>query len=348
MTGKVILPKFDNYILLNKFGLRLLGLWPIPEDSAKWKFTLKKLHVSLVYVLLLSLLVPQLLDLYILWGDVDANVENLCTSLTTFTVLAKLTNIVASRGVFQKSLATMKENWDTIMRHDNCPEEREILLKMSKVGFVFTRNYCIIMYITAGMYFLRPLVVGSGTKSPHVKEYPFCAWYYYDQFSNLTYGIFYFSQVIIGFFCGTGNFTLDSLCLVMVYHACAQLRILQKQISQLTNDGSDDILIVERVRQLVKLHKKNIENARNLEAVFSGASAQQLLVSCVIICVIGLKLIVSLNDAFQLIMYVAYMQLVIFQIYLYCSPGDELINQVRIKKNSSPPQCEQHLHTVHR
>lgn len=95
------LPFLKDYIILNKFGLSVLGIWPLREDAPKWRVSLQHVHVGIIYLLLFGLLVPQIFDLYVFRGNIQANAENLCTSLTTFTVLAKLTNLVTMRNALK-------------------------------------------------------------------------------------------------------------------------------------------------------------------------------------------------------------------------------------------------------
>ena len=45
--------------------------------------------------------------------------------------------------------------------------------------------------------FVIPIIYGPNSDPSRNKRYPFCAWYYYDQQSDVAYVLFYLSQVHI-------------------------------------------------------------------------------------------------------------------------------------------------------
>ncbi|XP_008206776.1 odorant receptor 78 isoform X1 [Nasonia vitripennis] len=341
---------FDEYTFLNRWGLTFLGIWKSDAEArgGPLRRFLHRLHVTILFTLLMLLLLPQWMDMYVLWGNIDANAETFVLNVFTITALLKLWCFLSARQIFEvpenaraatearvyflkfeikQVIDTMKENWRRTMSGDEPGRKthREILLDMAGKARDYTKRYGLLMYSTATMYFVSPFV-GMQRDNVRIRKYPFFGWYYFDRFSNLYYGICYASQVIIGIVVGTSNYAMDSIFLVAIYHTCARLQMLQHDLKKIGEDRENRS--PEEIVQLIRLHQREIRDAKRLTKIFNGSSLQQLLVSCVIICIIGFKLIIALNDGgFEFLVYVAFMFVALLQIFLYCRPGDELIVQ---------------------
>ncbi|KAJ8686507.1 hypothetical protein QAD02_022301, partial [Eretmocerus hayati] len=222
--------------------------------------------------------------------------------------------------------ATMQKNW-LITTNELGPDGdtyRDILLDMASKAHNYTRRYGILMYSTASMYFMSPFA-GMQNDNVRARKYPFFGWYYFDKDSDLIYALCYISQLMIGVVVGTCNYAMDSIFLVAVYHCCAQLRMIQYDVQKLGQTGHCSH---EEIAHLVRKHQMEIRTSRKLEIIFNGCSVQQLMVSCVIICIIGFKLIIALSEGgSEFLVYIAFMFVALLQIFLYCKPGDELISQ---------------------
>ncbi|XP_011505125.1 PREDICTED: odorant receptor 13a-like isoform X2 [Ceratosolen solmsi marchali] len=256
---------FDDYIFLNRWALTFLGMWTIDNrfDHGVAKI-LHRLHITFLFVLMLLLIIPQWLDLYIFWGNINANAETVVLNVFTITAILKLLCCILTANVFNPG-------------------------------------------------------------DLRIRKYPFFGWYHFDRFSNLNYGICYVSQVMSGTVVGTTNFAMDSIFLVSLYHHSAQLQILQHDLAELVSAGCNSANVINN---LIKKHQKYIRISQMLQVIFNGSSLQQLLISCVIICVIGLKLIIALEDGgYESLIYIMFMGLALLQILLYCQSGDVLISE---------------------
>ncbi|XP_011505117.1 PREDICTED: odorant receptor 13a-like isoform X1 [Ceratosolen solmsi marchali] len=318
---------FDDYIFLNRWALTFLGMWTIDNrfDHGVAKI-LHRLHITFLFVLMLLLIIPQWLDLYIFWGNINANAETVVLNVFTITAILKLLCCILTANVFNDVLMSLKSDWNETMDTSNPAKEkhREILLKMASSAFNYTKQYAFIMYVTALLYFISPFV-GMQPGDLRIRKYPFFGWYHFDRFSNLNYGICYVSQVMSGTVVGTTNFAMDSIFLVSLYHHSAQLQILQHDLAELVSAGCNSANVINN---LIKKHQKYIRISQMLQVIFNGSSLQQLLISCVIICVIGLKLIIALEDGgYESLIYIMFMGLALLQILLYCQSGDVLISE---------------------
>ncbi|XP_058790789.1 odorant receptor 13a-like [Phymastichus coffea] len=143
------------------------------------------------------------------------------------------------------------------------------------------------------------------------------------------------SQIITGSIIGLTNHVIDTTFLICTYHFCAQLEILHNEL--MAFDYNDHSVGRSYLVSLIQRHQAEIRSAEPLQSMFSQISLQQILFSCIMICVTGFKLIVSLNnqDA-EVAMYLVCLVLTLLQTLCYCEPGNQLIVQsawVKMDKN---------------
>lgn len=92
----------DEYIHINKLYLKLIGLWPAEKNDAAWTIYINKIRVFVLISLLWTLLVlPMLLDIYIVWGNSFAIFQNACMSIHTLSVCLKFTHVAVNQTVFK-------------------------------------------------------------------------------------------------------------------------------------------------------------------------------------------------------------------------------------------------------
>ena len=93
--------KFDECIYLNKLGLLWIGLWPYRNDTMLLYTFLRKIHLFLIYILMLFVIIPQWFDIYTLWGDIDANTETFLSNVFIIAVMIKIFNFLKSMNIFK-------------------------------------------------------------------------------------------------------------------------------------------------------------------------------------------------------------------------------------------------------
>ncbi|XP_014219934.1 odorant receptor Or2-like [Copidosoma floridanum] len=312
--------EYEERIFLNRLGLHVVGIWPRGKDSSA---LLRRVHLVFIYFLMFFVMVPQWLDMYCLWGDISAYTETLMSNVYIIATVFKLSNFLISAQVFEVVLKVMRTNWINTMK-TRVVEDKKIMYDASARARNYSTKYGYMTFFTAIMYMVVPIF--NAGKSTRDREYPFFGRYYVDRHSDLIYGLCYLGQIVTGLIVSVANYATDSIFLVCVYHFCGQLRILKNDLEGLGR-GGDSLSAKDKLTALIRRHQMEIRNARALQAIFSGSSLQQLLVSCLLLCANGFKLIVSLSnrDIEQLMAYVACMPMILYQILFYCQPGNELV-----------------------
>ena len=108
-------PTFDDYTFLNRWGLSFLGIWREEKNVGYIERWLYKIHVATLFVLMTLLLIPEWLDMYVLWGNIDATAETFVLNVFTICAMLKLWCFHRVRhtfdvSIFRVSLTYLLEN----------------------------------------------------------------------------------------------------------------------------------------------------------------------------------------------------------------------------------------------
>lgn len=104
----------------------------------------------------------------------------------------------------QELLQTMKNNFDNSLEN---LEEKEILLKHARFGRLVTKIFLFSIYYIEIIMVIIPMVLGRHSDPARLNRYPLCAWYYWDQDSNIFYVFAYILQVCtLKCFCNIADF----------------------------------------------------------------------------------------------------------------------------------------------
>lgn len=94
--------KFEDYIYVNMLYLKLIGLWPTQESDTVWTIYMHKFRLFLyAFFLWILLLVPLLIDIYFVWGNTFAILQNLCMTIHAFAACYKYTHVAANQTNFK-------------------------------------------------------------------------------------------------------------------------------------------------------------------------------------------------------------------------------------------------------
>jgi hypothetical protein len=97
-------PTFDDYTFLNRWALSAVGMWKIRKETEQPVSRLQSnVHLTVVFILIMLLLVPQWLELYVFWGDMDTNIETLISNVFSTNAILKLVSYVLTDDTFDVS-----------------------------------------------------------------------------------------------------------------------------------------------------------------------------------------------------------------------------------------------------
>ncbi|GAB1862430.1 Odorant receptor [Camponotus japonicus] len=151
------------------------------------------------------------------------------------------------------------------------------------------------------------------------------------------YEIIYLSQMVATSLCGLVILGTDTLIATAIFHTCGHFKILHKKIENINTeiDLIQHVYIEENIIRKIKLQIIDIIKHHHLvlwfcdymEKIFSPMLFLQTLASSLIICLVGFQ-IATANTTIIIsksIKYVSYLIMALFQLLLFCIPGDALI-----------------------
>ncbi|XP_043470369.1 uncharacterized protein LOC122503759 [Leptopilina heterotoma] len=257
--------------------------------------------------------------------------------LTLLILRAQKRLVLSAGGIYEMNLQnftaellrTMKTNFDSCLSKSTSKEQRIILLDHANFARTVTKYFLFSVYFVESLFFLVPFIYGIDTDPVRHKRYPYCSWYYYDQYSNVIYAFCYGIQVLFGMCLGLSFLAgMDSFIFVAIWHSCAQLSILQIKILKL---GEASLVSPKLIESIVYSHNSQIRLVHIFNKLFSKLCLYQLLTSGFVICFSGFQFIMSLNsedsDYQGTVLYFGYLIVNLFQILLYCWPSNELMEK---------------------
>ncbi|RLZ02243.1 Odorant receptor 70 [Cephus cinctus] len=312
--------QIEKFIYLNKWFLNIVGLYP----QKSWRF------VTSLFCMLL-LVIPQFVQIYLFCTDLSVILE---TSSVLFTIL--LAMLKGAVWIFNgKSMEDLvgflfNEYWKIIESFDNS----KTLVKYAGYANKMTKGYTFLIINALLFFFSLPpieilILKFNGTYKSSDKHFPFPATYP-DFLKEFPYfQIVYFSQIIATMTCALVILATDTLIATALFHTCGQFVVIQQKLELLSsNDGHETGEMIKRkIILIVKHHQMVIGFSKKMERVFSPMMFLQVFASSMIICLVGLQVSTTFTNQYKLVKYFSYLLMALFQLLLFCWPGDQLLLQ---------------------
>ncbi|XP_050351052.1 odorant receptor Or1-like [Nymphalis io] len=320
-------------IRLSLTVLRLAGFWP-PEDMKGRHRLLYNCYGFGIFMFLLgTYLIIQIVDLYLIWGNLPLMTSTAFVLFTNLAHAAKVVNILARKNKIKNII----DNSDKVLRSERSAEGREIVRRCDQETKVQQL-----------MFFFLTFVTTTGwASSPKKNELPLRAWYPYDTRSSPAYELTYSHQVIAIIVAAFLNVSKDTLVTTLIAQCRCRLRLVGLSLKNLCNEGyiigesssgvsltpspktltlrpDQDHQVKIRLRACAVQHQEALEAAQQLQQCFSEPTFGQFAVSLVIICVTAFQLFSQSSNLVRLFSMGTYLLNMMFQVFLYCYQGHQL------------------------
>ncbi|KAG5324313.1 OR13A protein, partial [Pseudoatta argentina] len=142
---------------------------------------------------------------------------------------------------------------------------------------------------------------------------------------NIYYVIFIVQYILLTLNC-SGNVGNDILLLGIILHICGQMELLKIEFTNYNGENKD----MKEFEALTSRHCYLMEHAELLINVISFVLLVQLLISCLIICLVGFQLILALklHDAVIITKTTSVLSALLLQLFSYSFVGDYLKRQM--------------------
>ncbi|XP_032685234.1 odorant receptor 13a-like [Odontomachus brunneus] len=319
----------------NRFNLGLIGVWPDPLQSPGKRGGLSQLRFLTASFFMLSFMcIPQLVNLFFIWGNVDMMTENLATAnIPMANAFIKAVTMWRHRKVLKQLVEYFYQDWHaskTSYERTTMLRNASVVRKISIWCTVLTQTM-LTMYII-----LRISTIVKLQRNNSTRLMIYTAYFPFDITRSPVFELICICQILSAY-SGTVIYTgSDSFISMLVLHVCGQFQNLRGRLKNLVDD-SGGVKTTEDFRnelaQIVKRHEHLNWFAKRIEDTFNMVFLFQILSCTVQLCFQGFQVFNTLiNDGdesptFQLIFLVSFVTFVLIHLYVYCYVGEMLLVQ---------------------
>ncbi|CAG4991791.1 unnamed protein product [Colias eurytheme] len=303
--------------------LKIFGLWA-PDELQGWKLSLYNCYTVCVFMFLLGIyIITQLVDLYMIWGNL---------SLMTATAFLMCTNLVHSVKILnllvrRKRIQAIVEGNDDMLKGAETDEEWEIVQSCNR-----GTNMHLFIFFTISMLTLVGFTAAASMEAQD-NQLPYRAWYPYDTSKSPAYELTYSHQVVAIFAAACLNVSKDVLVVTLIAQCRCRLRLVSTRLRSLCADlcvengrltSKQEMLVTGRLSDCVEQHQATLQTVEQLQGCFSEPTFAQFTVSLVIICVTAFQLTFLTSDLVRFMSMACYLCTMAEQVFIYCYEGNEL------------------------
>nr|CAD7409757.1 unnamed protein product [Timema cristinae] len=220
---------------LNLRCLRVVGLlYPGNSPAKHWKNRIHNVHsavVIVVYVVSVASCVAALIED---WGDLQSVTNNACIMIAFFTSLLKMIFFLRRRGEILRLVDEIR-GFQTSRRHlEDRAAHNRILRESSTHAWVLTLAFNVLAIMSVAFWTLAPLT-GQEERGGKRPRLPFIASYPFDYSVTPYYQLVYAYQTVSEMMTIPNAVAFDTMLVVLMIHACAQLKMLGVSLDGLKN-----------------------------------------------------------------------------------------------------------------
>ncbi|XP_067209502.1 odorant receptor 10-like isoform X1 [Linepithema humile] len=318
----------DWAIGINRISLKIIGLWPTNKLTRQQRI-LADVRAFIIFVTMMSAsILPGILALLRVWGDVMAMSDNLQIGLPFTATGIKYIIMWFRRSDLVPIINMIVEDW---MR-EKTAQERNAMIKQARFARAIVMFGAIAMSF-ASIVLIIPPCFGYTSRyltnlTDPVKERPFLLQTYYlrDSSQSPYYEIAFTAQAISIVMAAISYTGIDTFLGLVVFHICAQLDILKERMLNLNNFKD----FRTGLRFNIKDHLRLIRSVDVIDNTFNLMLLALLVFFAMLFCLQGF-LIVSIIDGEGDLSYMRICWLVSILINtfvhmcLYCVVGEILI-----------------------
>ncbi|RVE45893.1 hypothetical protein evm_009492 [Chilo suppressalis] len=306
-------------ITLSLTALRLVGFWPL-EGWAHTKRILYNCYGFFCFMFLLgTYLVSQVVDMYLIWGDLPLMTGVSFVLFTNIAQFVKFANVAWRREI----IWNLVHDADEALRAADSDEAKEIVRRCNRETIIQQVVFGCLTFVT---------MLGWAT-SAEKGQLPLRAWYPYDVTKSPAYELSYLYQIGALYVAAFLNVGKDTLVTCLIAQCRCRLQLLGLSLRNLCQGiqlsgkflkAEEEAMVKSRLEICVKQHHDALETAHLLQHCFSEQVFMQFNVSLVIICVTAFQLVSVTGNPVRLIAMGTYLVNMMFQVFIYCYQGNQL------------------------
>ncbi|XP_061383608.1 odorant receptor Or1-like [Danaus plexippus] len=310
-------------------ALKMAGLWA-PDGMQTRK---KALYYCYTFVLLMFLLgtfiILQMIDLYLIWGNLSLMTGTALVLFTNISQVTKIINLLARRKHIEFLIKDTNDGLEVM----TSSRARELIKSCDHE----TRNqqviFLLVTFITAFGWAI----------SSDEDRLPLPAWYPYDTSVSPAYELTYMHQTLSIMIGAVLNISKDSLVTTLLAQTRCRLGLVGLALTNVCSGlmaeehytysggysnklftAQQEAIVKNRLRICVQQHQRALRAAEILQDCFSVPTFAQFSVSLIIICVTAFQVLSQTSNLVRRLSMSTYLLNMILQVFLYCYQGHHL------------------------
>ncbi|XP_019695873.2 odorant receptor 43a-like [Harpegnathos saltator] len=319
---------FEWAISLNQLMLKIIGLWPPDNHIIRKKMKSKiRLFYSITTILFI-LIIPALISLMRVWGDMILMIENMQYSLPLLATISKLIIIWYKQADLLSVIHMIEEDWTK----PKMKEERDVMLKRAintrtiAMWGLFVAIFTIV--ITFGFSYFGLILRHVTNLTDSGKPMLIPSYYFHDVSKSPQFELTFLAQGITLIASGCSYTAVDHLLGLLVLHVCGQLENLHFRLAYMRKYPN----FLANLKYNVLDHIRLIRSIEIIDNTFDSLLLVVMLYFGIIFCLKGFLIVEVVNrggklSLMQLLWFAAAIIYILLHMCLYSAVGEILVTQ---------------------
>ncbi|XP_014217408.1 odorant receptor 46a-like [Copidosoma floridanum] len=282
---------------------QIFGLW---YESSSYA-VLKKMYRSAVLVIIFQFIIGEIIELFLMEGDVGEFTELLYLACTFGAFGVKLLNFMARR----EKILDLLEDFKSQNYQAKSPQELQLYDKYRRTAKLIFLCAFAACSLTGGALCFLPLIVASENKQLHL---PLRYLQFWDTSNNVCFWISY-ALKILSVVCSVPlNVSMDTLIYGFLILSTGQFQMNSCRF----RDGQ------ESMKSCLNHYLMIVATVKKIQNFFVPVMLPLLLSSFITLCTSIFEVSRRQVGSFDFLLLSAYLVCMLFQIFFYCYFGNEL------------------------
>lgn len=223
-------------IQLNRWILKSIGAWPASASTTKIEKAFSKVLIVLCWFFTLFTLIPTVLYIILEEEDVSIKIKTIGPAFHWFVGILNHAMLLLHRDDIRYCIEHLQDDWNIVTR----PEDRQVMLKMAKLGR-YIIGFCagfmqgsVLCYSAAVGLFKQTVEIGNETMSIYLLP---CPVYKVPLQTNPEHTIILMTQFLSGFIANSSAVAAFSLATNFASHTLGQLNLMSKWVNEYVNES---------------------------------------------------------------------------------------------------------------
>ncbi|XP_032681338.1 uncharacterized protein LOC116848886 [Odontomachus brunneus] len=327
---------FEWAISLNRFMLKIVGLWPPDNRDSRQIVGPKFQRLCSFITLLFVITIPSLISLIKAWGDMVLMIDNMQYFLLLSMAILKICIIWYKQEVLALLIDIIEGDWVKV----RIKEERDIMLRCARItrtitmcGLLIVLFVLIIMFGLPCLGMARRYITNLTNSGKHL---PIPTYYLHDVTKSPQFELTLLAQIVATFIGGISYSAIDNLFGLLIFHVCGQLENLYLRLTHMKKFPNYDEIVKYNVQDHICL----IRSIKIIDDTFYLMLLSVIFAFAITFCLQGFLIVNSFKQkgelsVMQLAWFVVATVALSLHMCLYCVVGEILVIQ-RCIPNAQP------------